>query len=280
MIPRKSAGENLQNLRILIVDDDEINRIVAHGLIEQSGCKATCVAGGEEAIRTLETNAFDVVLMDVQMPEMDGFEAAAAIRRREAELQRRRTPIIGLTAHIGKAEADRSRTVGMDACLGKPIDPGALMDTIGKVLKFSDPQDLSEADACMPDASLDVFNAAELLDRIGGDATTFDKLISLFRVSAPRHFEAMQGALADGNLPRVRQEAHSLRGAAANMSAAGAATLARSLEEAAVNGDAAAIGPLLEQLQMELERVYRALSRQSITVPPALRNERTESCAY
>jgi len=280
MIPRSSADGNLQNLRILIVDDDEINRIVARGLIEQSGCKATCVAGGEEAIRTMETNSFDVVLMDVQMPEMDGFEAAASIRRREAELRRRRTPIIGLTAHIGKAEVDRSRMVGMDACLGKPIDPGPLMDTIRKVLAFSRSQGLSEEETSLPDASLDVFNAAELLDRIGGDATTFDKLISLFRVSAPRHFEAMQGALADGNLPRVRQEAHALRGAAANMSAAGAAAIARRIEEAAVNGDAAAIGPLLEQLQLELDRVHRALSRQSITVPPAFGNERTESCAY
>jgi len=195
-------------------------------------------------------------------------------------LQRRRTPIIALTAHIGKAEADRSRAVGMDACLGKPIDPGALMDTIRKVLEFPYPQDLSEAEACIPDASPEIFNAAELLDRIGGDATTFDKLMTLFRAGAPRHFEAIQRALADGDLGQVRQEAHSLRGAAANMSAAGTATIARRIEEAAVSGDAAAIGPLLEQLHQELDRVYRELSRQSITVPPVFRNERTETCAY
>jgi PAS domain S-box-containing protein len=275
-------SHNLKDLRILVVDDDEINRIVAHGILENAGCQPLCVASARDCLEMLETGVFDIVMMDVQMPEMDGFDAAAAIRRREKETQRRRTPIIALTANVGKSEVDRSRMVGMDGCLSKPVDPGALIETIGKVLALPTQADqpASDPEARVPESSLDVFNPADLLDRIGGNAAAFDKLIAMFQASTPKHLAAMQSALAEGNLERIRQEAHSLRGAAANMSASNTSNVARQIENAAVSGDAASVGPLLEQLNRELDRVHRELSNQAISAAPIQKNERIESCAY
>jgi PAS domain S-box-containing protein len=278
----KTDSHNLKDLQILVVDDDEINRIVAYGILENAGCHPKCVASARDCMETLETGSFDIVMMDVQMPEMDGFDAASAIRRREKETQRRRIPIIALTANVGKSEVDRSRRVGMDGCLSKPIDSSVLIETISKVLALPTLADrpASEPEARVSEGSLDVFNPADLLDRIGGNATAFDKLIAMFQASTPKHMAAMQSALAEGNLERLRQEAHSLRGAAANMSAANTANVSRQIENTAVSGDAASIGPLLEQLNRELDRVHRELSNQAITAAPVHENERIESCAY
>jgi HPt (histidine-containing phosphotransfer) domain-containing protein len=141
-------------------------------------------------------------------------------------------------------------------------------------------QSSTEPENRLPESSLDVFNPAELLDRIGGDAATFDKLIDMFQTSAPKHLAALWSALAEGHLELIRQEAHSLRGAAANMSAAHTANVARQIENAAVGGDAASIGPLLEQLNQELDRVHHELSNHAIPTSPIHGNERIESCAY
>jgi PAS domain S-box-containing protein len=282
MPAQKAVSQKLGNLRILVVDDDEINRIVAHGVLENAGCRAVCVSSARDCFEELERSSFDVVLMDVQMPEMDGFDAAAAIRLKETETRRRRIPIIALTANIGKTEMDRGRMVGMDGCVGKPVDPCVLLDAISRAIAMPSiaEQSSTEPENCVSEGSHDVFNPAELLDRIGGDTTTFDKLIDMFRTSAPKHLAALRSALAEGHLELIRQEAHSLRGAAANMSAAHTANVARQIENAAVGGDAASIGPLLEQLKQELDRVYRELSSHAISASPIHGNERIELCAY
>lgn len=265
-------------VRALIVDDDEINQIVACGIVESAGMETEVASNGVAAFKALDAGAFDVVLMDVQMPDMDGFEVTAAIRHRERETPGRRLPIIGLTAHIGKAETERSRSVGMDACLSKPVAPEALLDAVESVLARRERSEAVAVASAIPasDKRSETFDRAALLDRVGGDAATTERLIAIFRERAPRHGAAISEALARGDAEQLRFEAHALRGAAADMSARKVSRLAGDIEKAAVAGDLTAATPLLERLLKELEQLRHELESSSSEHPSM--GERKEPC--
>jgi PAS domain S-box-containing protein len=272
---------NFQGLRVLVVDDDEINQVVAQGILGSAGCRVELFSRGKAAIEALETGVYDVILMDVQMPEMDGFETSAAIRQREKTTLRRRTPIVALTAQVGKAETERCRAVGMDACLSKPVDTNVIFDAIANVLAFSEQAGLQAAElkSEIAAASIDVFNPADLWDRVGGDAATFDKLLKMFQTQAPQHAAAMQNALDSGNAEQLRKEAHSFRGAAANMSAGNIAGLAGRIENSAARGELELIGPIMDLLHNELERLHHEFSVLAAATPVD-RVERNKTCAF
>lgn len=275
---QERTRRSLKGLRALVVDDDEINQIVARGVLENAGLTAEVALSGPEALKALDASPFDLVLMDVQMPDMDGFETAAAIRHKEKEARGRRIPIIALTAHIGKAEAERSRSVGMDACLSKPVNPEALLDAIDDLMPLD--REASTVATAAPrhvDTAADVFDRATLLDRVGGNAATVEKLIAIFRKRAPHHGAAIEGAFAMKNAEQLRFEAHALRGAAADMSAGNVSSLAGRIEKAAADGALESAAPLIAQLHEELERLRRELD-----APSSEHNdtgERNQSCA-
>jgi PAS domain S-box-containing protein len=278
---KRCNKELFQGLRVLVVDDDEINQFVAQGILESAGCRVKLISCGNEAIEALETGTYDVILMDVQMPEMDGFETTTAIRQREKTTLRRRMPIVALTAQIGKAETERCRAVGMDACLSKPVDPNVIFDTIAHVIASSKQAELQAAELKpeMAAASIDVFNPAELWDRVGGDTATFDKLVKMFQTQAPQHAAAMQNALDSGNAEQLRKEAHALRGAAANMSTGHIANLAGRIENAAVRGELKLLGTTMDLLYYELERLHNEFSILETTTSVD-RAERNNPCAF
>ena len=119
-------------LRILVVEDNAVNQKVACGLLERHGHTVVVAVNGKEALHTLREQAFDLVLMDVQMPEMDGLEATAAIRAGE-EGTGRRLPIIALTAQALQEDRERCLAAGMDGYLAKPVQPYQLIQTVTKV---------------------------------------------------------------------------------------------------------------------------------------------------
>jgi len=123
-----------RRLHILLAEDNAVNQRLAASLLERRGHKVTIAANGREAIDALDKQPFDVVLMDVQMPEMGGFEATAAIRALETERSARRLPIIAMTAHAMKGDRERCLAGGMDDYVSKPINPAILFDTIDRVL--------------------------------------------------------------------------------------------------------------------------------------------------
>jgi CheY-like chemotaxis protein len=133
----KDAGEDLQrlNLRVLLAEDNVVNQKVACRILEKKGCAVAVAADGKQAVEAWEKGEFDLILMDVQMPEMDGFEASAAIRRREAERAdgRDRIPIIALTAHAMREDEERCASAGMDGFISKPIQVGALIAAIAEI---------------------------------------------------------------------------------------------------------------------------------------------------
>lgn len=136
LITRHSLREGRPHLRVLLAEDNHVNQLLAKRLLEQRGHKVTVAQNGLEALARLETAAFDVVLMDVQMPEMDGFEATRCIRAKEQSLQHR-LPIIALTTHAMKGDADRCLAAGMDAYLSKPIQSAELYSVLEHMVPSS-----------------------------------------------------------------------------------------------------------------------------------------------
>ena len=127
------AGEASVSLRVLLAEDNVTNQKLAGRLLEKRGHRVVLAGNGSEALKLFEDGTFDLILMDVQMPEMDGFEAVAAIRRVEEMLEsRRRTPVIALTAHAMKGDRDRCIAAGMDGYLTKPLRPPELDEILTK----------------------------------------------------------------------------------------------------------------------------------------------------
>jgi CheY-like chemotaxis protein len=118
--------------RILLVEDNEINQKLALNILSRNGCQTTVANHGGEALQALETDDYDCVLMDVQMPEMDGFEATKRIRDRTSSVKNPEIPIIAMTAHAMKGDMERCRQAGMNDYLAKPIDPQELIEKIAR----------------------------------------------------------------------------------------------------------------------------------------------------
>jgi PAS domain S-box-containing protein len=129
LITRHSLREGQRKLRILLAEDNAVNQMLAARLIEKRGHMASVVGSGREAVAALEKDSFDVILMDVQMPEMDGFEATAEIRKRE-NATGRHTPIIAMTAYAMRGDRERCLTAGMDGYVSKPVQPEELFQAI------------------------------------------------------------------------------------------------------------------------------------------------------
>ncbi len=131
---KPTPEESCSAYRVLVAEDNLINQKVVCYMLEKNGHQVTSAHNGQEALEALEKSLFDVILMDVQMPKMDGFEATAAIRKREAE-SGSYIPIVALTAHAMKGDRERCLEAGMDDYVSKPIKPEELFATINRAIK-------------------------------------------------------------------------------------------------------------------------------------------------
>src|SRR6202022_1826283 len=133
LVTRHLLRESRNHLQILLVEDNAVNRVLAVRLLEKRGHTVAVAGNGKEALAALEKQAFDLVLMDVQMPEMDGFEATAALREKE-KTTGIHLPIIAMTAHAMKGDRERCLAAGMDGYLSKPFQTEELFEAIEKTL--------------------------------------------------------------------------------------------------------------------------------------------------
>ncbi len=215
---REPTGEQVLStqIRVLVVEDQPTNRVVSQGFLEELGYVPVLATHGEEAVRIVrEEGDFGLVLMDCQMPVMDGYEATRRIRALERELGRRRLPIVALTAHAFPAERERTREAGMDGHLTKPLTMEALREVL---LRW-----------CPPGEALDP-EAIEELASLGGGAF-LRRMIAAYRSSAKSRLRAMVDAAARNELDLVRQNAHALKGAARQMGAHRLGDLMADLED-------------------------------------------------
>ena len=215
-----------RRLRVLLAEDNPVNQRLAASLLERRGHKVTIANNGREAVDAVAAADFDAVLMDVQMPEMGGFEATAAIRDAE-RTSGARLPIVAMTAHAMKGDRERCLAAGMDEYLTKPLDSKLLCETVERVAGLS--AFVPAASPAPQAARIDI--PAQVLARVGGDRQLLAEISRLFLDDAPRHLDRIKSALDARDGEALRRAAHGLKGAAANFDAEGVVHAARALED-------------------------------------------------
>jgi signal transduction histidine kinase/DNA-binding response OmpR family regulator len=192
---------------VLLAEDNVVNQRVAAGLLARRGHRVTIVENGKQAIDALEQTAFDLVLMDLQMPEMGGLEATAAIRARERKAGGH-LRIVAMTAHAMSGDRERCLAAGMDDYLSKPIDQARLFAAVELM-----PESAPAAAAPQP---IDLTLA---LERMGGDQQLFADVVRVFMEDCPARLAAIKAAVDSRNADAIRRTAHALKGAASNLAA-------------------------------------------------------------
>jgi PAS domain S-box-containing protein len=224
-------------LRVLVAEDNEYNQRLVLRLLEKHGHAAELVADGHAALAALARGGFDVALLDLQMPGMDGLQVIAEWRRREAGTGRR-LPVVAVTAHSMTGDRERCLRAGMDGYLSKPIRAAELYAELARVVPAAP-------------APLD---RPTILAACGGDQELLDEMVALFLDRGPAALDDVRSAVAAGDAPRAARLAHSLRGMAATFSTA-AADAATAVEKAADAGDMAAAGAACADLAAALDRL-------------------------
>jgi len=243
-----------RRLQVLLAEDNVVNQRLAATLLERRGHKVTIAGNGREAVAAVSAQAFDVALMDVQMPEMGGFEATAAIRAAESERGTPRLAIIAMTAHAMKGDRERCLAAGMDDYLTKPLDPRRLCALVEELA----PGGRATSPGVEPDTM-----PVEVLARVGGDRALLAEISRLFVEDAPRHLQRIREALDAGDSESLRRAAHGLKGAAANFDAEGVVNAARALEEMGRSGEPDAQNAAWNALTTEMEQLVTMLRTMS-----------------
>jgi CheY-like chemotaxis protein len=268
------ANESLlEGARILVAEDTPTSQEIARAILEEAGAVVEIAPDGRQAVAALSRGRFDAVLMDVQMPVMDGLEATTRIRQdpRHAGL-----PIVAMTAHALKGDEERCLAAGMNAYIAKPVSRDALYSVLVKLLKgrSGSSERLSElqrpgrpgADT-LPDR-LPGLQIGAARSALGLDAATFRGILQRFARDGAETAARIEAALEVEDRPALRQNAHALRGSAAAIGAAELAAAARDLETAAADpaGDTEGFGPRFKRLQAALDEVRQSL--ESLVHPP------------
>ncbi|HET7102045.1 MAG TPA: response regulator, partial [Terriglobia bacterium] len=258
LITRHTLRQEQRRLRILLAEDDMVNRQLAGHLLRKVGHQVTSVSNGRKALEAVQTtgfDSFDVVLMDIQMPEMDGLEATAAIRALEAG-RPRRLPIIAMTAHAMKGDRPRFLDAGMDGYIAKPVQPQELVNVIEQTV----PKPQEAASNPQPKPALqEIIDWKRALASVDGDSELFHELLRIFAVGAPVTLEKLRTGVKRKNAATIEQAAHALKGSMSNFGADDAVQAASKLETAARNGDLEHTAEGLRQLEKEVQRLLDAI---------------------
>jgi PAS domain S-box-containing protein len=243
-------------LHVLVAEDNEFNAQLLEQLLERRGYRVRLASNGREALALAEGGAFDLLLLDIHMPELDGFQVAQAVRERE-RTSGSHLPIIALTARSRQEDRERCLAAGMDDFLAKPIQAADLGAAIGRVVGSRPPTGRPGARLLAPE----VLRAA-----CGDDPAILAKLCQAVRARLPEQLAAVQQALGARDAPRLREAAHKLAGMVAVFSTA-AGGVASDLEDCAAQGQVEAAPPLVERLEamtQELLRLAAGLSLETL----------------
>jgi CheY-like chemotaxis protein/HPt (histidine-containing phosphotransfer) domain-containing protein len=264
-------------LSILLAEDNDVNQKLATRLLEKRGHQVTVASNGLQALNALGQARYDLVLMDVQMPEMDGIEATAALRARE-EGTGNHQPVIAMTALVMQGDRERCLAAGMDGYLTKPIRPRALDEVLdqyiaqkrqgGTAYETVHEQAAKKSRHTSRIVKQESVDGHELLERVGGDREFLTELVSLFRDDGPKQLNRIKTALEKKDPGDAQRSAHSLRGTLANLAARPAADLAAEIEHAGKSEDLDRAKAAFESLDLELPRVLEALGALSEGVTP------------
>jgi CheY-like chemotaxis protein len=263
-IRARTAVASVHGTRVLVAEDNAVNQKVATRMLERLGYRVDVVANGIEAVEAVGRVPYRVVLMDCQMPEMDGYAATAAIRERYPE---RPIWIIAMTANAMQGDQERCLAAGMDDYVSKPVQLETLRDVLGRRAGSSTREDDAaqpldalphDGDAAGPADAIDADRIRELglLEPLPGEPG----ISELFRTDGSALIRTIQDGLDCADLDQVRRAAHTLKGSSANLGASALAEAARVIERAGADGDLTPAPAALESARVQFERVVRALT--------------------
>ncbi len=251
-----AAASAPRRRRILLAEDGLVNQQVACGLLEARGHSVVVAGNGHEAIKALEQEPFDLILMDVQMPELDGFEATKAIRERERTTGKH-IPIVAMTAHAMKGDRERCLQAGMDYYLTKPIQSKALFETVEGVAAVAEVPNDSPVETEANDRVMD-WNAA--VRRVGGKEDLLRRMVPIFFKETDTNMSVLREAIVQKNVGKVCRVAHALKGSAACFAAPPIEAAALRLEFMGRDNDLSGADEAFALLEREMERLKQALT--------------------
>jgi CheY-like chemotaxis protein len=247
---------------ILLAEDNAVNQKVACRTLEKLGYRVDIASNGRAAVDGWQTGRYDLILMDCQMPVLDGYEATREIRSLEQQHpEGKHIPIVALTAHAMKGADQQCQDAGMDAYLSKPIDRAQLEACLEKFLGSSEPP-IFESTVVLPESFLEdtpPVQWSRLLAVMDGDETLARELATLFVSSGRMDMNSIIDALQRGDYLALSNRAHSLKGASANLHATAASHAAERLEMAARSGDEEQVQELTRVLSSEVQRAIEFL---------------------
>jgi PAS domain S-box-containing protein len=265
-------------VHILLAEDNITNQQVALGLLKKMGLHAEAVANGAEALKALETIPYDLVLMDVQMPEMDGIEATRQIRDPRSAVINHGIPVIAMTAHAMQGDRERCLEAGMNDYVSKPVDPWTLAETLDKWL----PKDGAEFammnnDSGKKQAEIDeggspssliahhsslIFDRAGMMDRLMHDEELALTVVAGFLEDIPRQIATLKDCLETGDAPGAERQAHSIKGAAANVGGEALRRVALEMEKGGKAGDLDVVKARVDELEAQFDQLKQAMSKE------------------
>jgi CheY-like chemotaxis protein len=235
-------------LRILVAEDNLINRAVATGILEKAGHVPVHVSTGREAVEAFSDGSFDLIFMDVQMPEMDGFEATRRIRELE-KATGGHTRIVAMTAHAMAGDRERCLAAGMDDYVSKPLRKEDLFRALERGC-VEGPEDKAEAAH---------YSREQLLSQCDDDEKLMSELVSLFHDNTPQIVRALGEAVEKGDAPALAAQSHRLLSSLGVFGAGRARTLALRLEKHGQQNDFSGAMERFTELERETDKIYAAL---------------------
>lgn len=266
--PAHLAKGQLAGLQVLLAEDNPVNELLMTQWLERMGCTIHKAHDGEQAVTQWERQPIDIVLMDMQMPQVSGLEAVGIIRARERERPHRRTPIVAVTANAGAADIGTCLAADMDGFVSKPVHPAALLQAMTDALqkcrsaKAAAPKEpLARADRPSPDrAQIGALDMDKLRRRLDGNEASLQQLAQAMREDLATRLAQLLVALQQQDRALAVAHAHGLKGSLGSMTAERGARLAKGLELAARSGDWTLFGRALPLLQAEASQIDAALA--------------------
>jgi CheY-like chemotaxis protein/HPt (histidine-containing phosphotransfer) domain-containing protein len=227
-----------------VVEDNATNREVALAQVRKLGYEAGAATDGVEAVKAVQQGAYELVLMDCEMPVMDGFEATCRIRSFNPGI-----PVVAVTADAMPSDRERCLSQGMNDYLAKPVDLARLADVLARWLPAEGRAEPATA----------IFDGDALLRRLMGDRELAGYLLKGFLQNAPSQLNRLSQRVEEADAPGARLQAHALKGASATVAAEGLRAVAQAMEQAGVAGQLDRCGRLLPRAEEEFQRFKSAL---------------------
>ena len=255
--PEAGAG-----LQILLAEDNRVNQIVATRMLEKMGHAVVVARNGQIALSMLSTLRFDLVLMDIQMPELDGLTVTRRIRESEQSTQQH-LPIIAMTAHAMKGDRERCIAAGMDGYVSKPISypllAAAIAEAVGNKNQATASPLLTKQNEPAGTVEEIAWDRAGTLERLGGDAKLLQEVMAIFLRETPRHMAALEEAVTQSRANVIEEIAHTLKGELGYLGMSGISQKAAELEKLGHTSDLRSAPQIYERLDAEVSALLTSI---------------------